>query len=129
MCAIIEAPRGRRGRRAGSCHATNGVKEVAERTETGGLPLDALEIIQGRKSTRAFLPDPVPTEIIAQVLNAGRWAPSGNNRQRWRVTVAAGTTCERLKSRLADRARERTPRTPESADSSTNESPSDLSHY
>ena len=89
--------------------------------------MEALEVIRGRKSTRAFLPNPVPKEIIAQVLDAGRGAPSGSNGQRWRVTVAAGTTCETLAGQLAERARARKPRTPGSTGPSAGVSPTVIS--
>lgn len=91
--------------------------------------MEVLEVIRDRKSTRAFLPDPVRKELIAQVLNAARWAPSGNNRQRWRVTVAAGGTCKTLASHLAVRARERTPQAPESGDPSENKRPGSATLY
>jgi nitroreductase len=71
--------------------------------------METLETIRGRKSIRAFLPDPVPKETIAQVLDAARWAPTGVNRQQWRVTVAAGERVKMLSARLFARAREREP--------------------
>jgi nitroreductase len=36
-------------------------------------------------STRRHRPDPVPDEIIYRVLDSARFAPSGGNRQGWRV--------------------------------------------
>ncbi|PKN75035.1 MAG: nitroreductase family protein [Candidatus Cloacimonetes bacterium HGW-Cloacimonetes-2] len=45
------------------------------------------EIINVRKSTRNFLPDPVPQEILEEILEAGRLAPSAQNRQPWRYLV------------------------------------------
>ena len=77
--------------------------------------METLVAIRGRKSTRAFLRKPVPKELIAQVLHASRWAPSGSNLQLWRVTVATGITCQTLASRLAHAARERQPEVPSSA--------------
>jgi nitroreductase len=71
--------------------------------------METLEAIRGRKSIRAFLSRPVAKEVIAQVLEASRWAPSGSNRQQWRVTVASGERCRTLADRLAERARERKP--------------------
>jgi nitroreductase len=38
-------------------------------------------------STRRFKPDPVPRELIERVLDNARFAPSGGNRQGWRVIV------------------------------------------
>ena len=40
-----------------------------------------LEAIRRRRSTRAFLKDPVPEEIINEIIDAGRHAPSANNTQ------------------------------------------------
>jgi nitroreductase len=38
-------------------------------------------------STRAFTTEPVAPEILVRVLEAARFAPSGGNRQGWRVVV------------------------------------------
>ena len=43
--------------------------------------MDALELIQTRHSTRKFLPKPVEQEKLEQVIEAGRFAPSGGNNQ------------------------------------------------
>ncbi len=45
------------------------------------------ELMRCAPSTRRFRADPVPTEVIARVLDAARFAPSGGNRQGWRVIV------------------------------------------
>ena len=71
--------------------------------------METLEAIRGRKSIRAFLPKPVPKDVIAKVLEASRWAPTAVNRQQWWVTVATGDRCRTLADRLAERAREREP--------------------
>ncbi len=42
---------------------------------------DALELIKSRRSTRRFRPDPLPDELLRQVIEAGRYAPSGGNNQ------------------------------------------------
>src|SRR6266852_6856205 len=36
---------------------------------------------------RDFRPDPVPDEVVHRVLDTARFAPSGGNRQGWRVIV------------------------------------------
>jgi len=74
--------------------------------------METLEAIRGRKSIRAFLPRPVPKDVIAQILEASRWAPSAVNRQHWRVTVATGETCRMLADRLVERARQQEPSAP-----------------
>lgn len=48
---------------------------------------DLFEIIGSTRSMRRLKPDPVPDEVIYQVLNAGIRAPSGTNTQNWRFVV------------------------------------------
>ena len=48
---------------------------------------DILDIISTRKSIRRYKPDPVPDELIMKVLEAARWAPTGENDQPWRLVV------------------------------------------
>jgi len=38
-------------------------------------------------TTRRFTPAPVPPEVLARVLDSARYAPSGGNRQPWRVVA------------------------------------------
>lgn len=49
--------------------------------------LTMMEAIQRRRSIRKFKPDPVPDELINQILEAARLAPSGTNRQPWRFQI------------------------------------------
>jgi nitroreductase len=39
------------------------------------------------RAVRRLRPDPVPDEIIARVFRAASWAPSGGNRQPWRIVA------------------------------------------
>jgi nitroreductase len=48
---------------------------------------EILEIILQRRSIREFESEPIPNEMIASILEAGRWAPSGLNNQPWRFVV------------------------------------------
>ena len=57
------------------------------------------ELIQGRRSVRQYQPTPVSRELIEQVLEAARWAPSPHGRQPWRFVVL---TRQASKERLAD---------------------------
>jgi len=45
------------------------------------------ELIRARYAVRAYRPDPVPDEMLAQVLEAGRLAPTASNRQPVRIIV------------------------------------------
>jgi nitroreductase len=49
--------------------------------------LTVREAIQQRRSIRKFLDKPVPREMIDEILEAARLAPSGSNRQPWRFLV------------------------------------------
>ena len=49
--------------------------------------LTVSEAIRERRSIRRFRGDPVPDEVIYQMLEAARLAPSGTNRQPWRFIV------------------------------------------
>ncbi len=51
--------------------------------------MDLFTIIRGRRSVRAFRPDPLTREQIKAVLEAARWAPSPHGRQPWRFVVLA----------------------------------------
>lgn len=48
---------------------------------------ELLELIRTRRSIRKYKPDDVPDELINKILEAGRWAPSGENSQPWRFIV------------------------------------------
>lgn len=50
------------------------------------------EAIAGRKSVRAFLPDPVDEEAIRRILEVSARAPSGTNMQPWKAYVVTGAT-------------------------------------
>lgn len=48
---------------------------------------ELLTMIQNRRSCRKYEEQPVPDEMLAQVLEAIRWAPSWANTQCWEVIV------------------------------------------
>lgn len=66
-------------------------------TVRAGLGL--ADIIRGRRSVRQYQDRPVPRELLEQVLEAARWAPSPHGRQPWRFAVL---TQPAPKQRLAD---------------------------
>jgi nitroreductase len=51
------------------------------------LANDLYELIRCVPSTRRFTADPVPRELLERVLENARFAPSGGNRQGWRIIV------------------------------------------
>jgi nitroreductase len=50
--------------------------------------LEVWEAIQGRRSIRAFKLDPIPEELLRNlIVRAAIWAPTGGNAQTWRFAV------------------------------------------
>ncbi len=48
---------------------------------------DILDIISSRQSIRKYTDEPVPDEMVDKILEAARWAPSGENEQPWHFVV------------------------------------------
>jgi nitroreductase len=53
---------------------------------------DLFEIMRTTRSMRRLKPNPVPEELIRKILEAGVFAPSGGNMQRWRFLVVKDPT-------------------------------------
>jgi nitroreductase len=49
--------------------------------------MDLFEAMRCAPTSRRFKPDPVPREALVRALENARFAPSGGNRQGWRVVV------------------------------------------
>jgi nitroreductase len=49
--------------------------------------MDAFDAIKKRRSVRYFTGEPVPREHLEMIVDAGRLAPSGNNRQPWEFII------------------------------------------
>ncbi len=61
---------------------------------------DVFEAARTRRSIRAYKADPVPLHILREIVELGRWAPSGSNIQPWRVHVMTGATLQRVGSAI-----------------------------
>jgi nitroreductase len=48
------------------------------------------QALKQRVSIRQFLPEALSKELVTEILEAARWAPSGGNLQPWRVIVVSG---------------------------------------
>ena len=60
--------------------------------------MDALEAIRTRRSVRKYTGDPIPREDLETIIDAGRLAASGNNRQPWDfIVVTEREMIDRLK--------------------------------
>ena len=49
--------------------------------------MDLLDTLRTTGAVREFEDRPVPDELLYRVLDTARFAPSGGNRQAWRVVV------------------------------------------
>lgn len=61
--------------------------------------MDLTRAMRTAGSTRRHRPDPVPAEIVYRVLDNARFAPSGGNRQPWRVIVVTDAA---VRARLSE---------------------------
>lgn len=50
--------------------------------------METFDVIQARRNVRAFSPEPLAADALEQILEAGRRAPSANNRQPWDFVVS-----------------------------------------
>ncbi len=65
--------------------------------------MDVLEAIRNRKSIRAYKPDPVPKEVLRELIEVSLRAPSYENSQPWEFTIVGGEVMEKLKSALVEK--------------------------
>ncbi len=68
--------------------------------------MELKEAIGSRKSIRSFKSDPVPLEVIEEILTLATRAPSGGNVQPWKVYVATGAARDRLVEQVANSMKE-----------------------
>jgi len=66
--------------------------------------MDTAEAIRQRRSIRAFRPDPVPQEILREIMELAIRAPSGSNMQSWEFTVVQGKKLEEIRQAFTERA-------------------------
>jgi len=69
--------------------------------------MDVFQAIRERRSTRAFLDDPVERKTIETLLSLATRAPSAINLQPWEFVVVSGIEKERLSNLLVKRMKER----------------------
>ena len=50
-----------------------------------------LNLVRGRRSIRKFRQDPVPKEVVRNIIEAASWAPSASNRQDWEFRVVTSS--------------------------------------
>jgi len=62
--------------------------------------MNVTEAVMNRKTTRGFKPDPVPEEIIHDVLEIARHAPSNSNTQPWHIAIVSGPARQQLQDEI-----------------------------
>ncbi len=64
--------------------------------------MDALTAMRSRTSVRKYESKPVPRDVLEDIVDCGRLAPTGRNEQGWAFVVVTSTE---LKARIAEAAR------------------------
>ena len=55
------------------------------------------EFAKSRKSARGFLDKPITKEVVNEIIDAAKWAPSSYNTQTWRVHAVAGDVLDKIR--------------------------------
>ena len=58
------------------------------------------DAVKKRRTTRGYKPDPVPEEVIREVLEVARFAPSNSNTQPWHIAIVSGEARKRLEQEI-----------------------------
>jgi nitroreductase len=61
------------------------------------------EVILGRRSIRGFKPDPIPKEVIREIVSLATRAPSSMNTQPWHLHVVTGEALDRIREGNTER--------------------------
>ena len=67
--------------------------------------MEVMTAIGGRRSVRAFTPEPVPREVLESIMEAALKAPSWENTQPWEFAVIGGEVMNELRSAIMDKLR------------------------
>lgn len=71
---------------------------MSEPTEPAAL--DVMEAMRTTRAVRRLRSDPIDDAVLARVLEAATWAPSGGNRQPWRIVVVRSPETKRILQQL-----------------------------
>ena len=67
------------------------------------MKIDYDEVIMGRRSIRGFKPDPVPKDVIRDIVSLAVRAPSSMNTQPWHLHVVTGEPLDRIREGNTER--------------------------
>jgi nitroreductase len=65
--------------------------------------MEIIEAIHSRRSIRSFKPDPVPKNVLEEILSICRWTASGGNSQPWYFAVLGGEVFDEIKRRHVEK--------------------------
>lgn len=59
--------------------------------------MSTADSVRARRSVRAYKKDPVPREILEEILSTATWSPSAMNTQPWEFTVVTGEVLDNIR--------------------------------
>ncbi len=74
--------------------------------------MEVEDAIRSRRTHKAFAPDPVPREVLDELLELGRWAPNHHLTNPWRFRVIGPVALARLKEAAGPEAAAKLDRAP-----------------
>jgi len=75
--------------------------------------MEVKEAVLARRSIRAFKPEPVPKNMLEDIMDRALWAPSWGNTQPWKFTIVGGETLNKIKEDFVQHARQDVQTNPE----------------
>jgi nitroreductase len=73
------------------------------RRSTGSAHVEFNEVVLGRRSIRGFKPEPVPKDVIREIVTLAIRAPSSMNTQPWHLHVVSGAPLARIRQGNTER--------------------------
>jgi len=64
--------------------------------------MEVIEAIRSRRGIRGFKSDPVPRNVLKEILESCLWAPSSLNTQSWEFAILGGKVMEEVKACLTE---------------------------
>ena len=65
--------------------------------------MELIEAIRSKRTIRGFKPDPVPREVLEELLETCRWAPSAQNTQSCEFAILGGKVMEEVRARIEEK--------------------------
>ncbi|MDY6903806.1 MAG: nitroreductase [Thermodesulfobacteriota bacterium] len=75
--------------------------------------MELMEAMRQRKSIRSFTSEPVPMDVIKEILSNACWAPSAMNTQPWEFVVVKGEKLDLLRAAIVEKLKSGAPMQPD----------------